>query len=361
MNRRALAVGVGTLLALGILGAAERYQQAHELGSMRVHSDPPGLKYVLSEPDDDRGWYEGRLIPRKSDGTLRIVCLGDSVTYGVSVSAAETWCADVRRGLGVKAEAYNFGMNGYDAEQVATLLTTRIAAWNPDVVVWGTYVNDVFPTYLLYGQESGTPVFVGTDVPEQAKLLPEALALLLVHHSALFRAVQGGAYARSESRAGPRAARPGWYGEQVAKVTAWSRDTKVPVVVLAIGPHALSNMGTCPQQFPVAGLCEASAAQYASLTAELTAQAVAYVDGLAAFQASGRPHYHPPGRLDPDHPNAAGHRVLATAVLPAVRAVLGVERTQESTPPPDAASDPPPLRDASGARVRGGGRRGRGE
>lgn len=357
MNRRALAAGLGTLLALGLLVGAEVYQRGHELGSMRVAFNPPGLKYVLAQEDPDRGWMEGQLVPRKLDGQKRIVCIGDSVTYGVSVSAQETWCADVRRGLGARAEAYNFGMNGYDAEQVATLLTTRIAAWKPDVVVWGTYMNDVFPTYLLYGQQSGRPVFVGSDVPEQARILPESLALPLVHTSALFRAIQGAVYARSESRAGPRAARPGWYAEQVSKALTWSKDAGVPLVVLAIGPHALANLQTCPQQFPIAGLCEASAAQYQSMTADLSTLGIPWVDGLAAYQASGQPHFHPPGRLDPDHPNAAGHRVLAEAVLPSVRVALGV--TVAPSTPEVTPNEPPPLRDAGGARVRGGGRRAR--
>ncbi len=363
MRRKLVAAAFGSAIALGGLAYAESWQRSHELGSMRVWFDPPGIKYVLAPESEDngRGWrVEAAPTPRRP-GTPRIVCLGDSVTYGVSVGARETWCAGVRRGLG-EAEAFNFGMNGWDAEQVATLLESRVAAWEPDVVVWGTYVNDVFPTYLLYGQTTGDPVFVGTDVPEQARLLPEWLALPLVRHSALFRRLQGAEYARSERERGPGSARTGWYEAQVDRVAAWSTAHDVPVVFLAIAPHAMANMQTCPQQFPVPGLCEASGKQYRDIVSALEARKLPWVDGLTAFQASGQPHFHPTGRLDPDHPNAAGHAVLARAVLPAVRAALGVSAPlpapTEATPAPTTQATPPDMpHERPTPRHPGGGRR----
>ncbi len=326
-----MATLLGVLGVLGALGAAEHWQRGHELGTMRVCFDPPGIKYVLepSAADRGRGWQEGAEIPPKTAGVPRIVCLGDSVTFGVNVGARETWCEGVRRGLGgagaPKVEAFNFGMNGYDAEQVATLLESRIAPYAPDVVVWGTYANDVFPTYLLYGQKSGDPVFVGSDIPPQARIAPERAALFLVRHSALFRRLQGAAYARSERMGGLRRASGGAYGAQVDRVMAWSMAHEVPVVFLAIPPHVMANMPTCPGEFPSAGLCDAAADQHRTVTDTLASRSATWVDALPSFQASGQPHFHPEGRRDPDHPNAAGHRVLAEAVLPAVRRALDGE------------------------------------
>ena len=85
---------------------------------------------------------------------------------------------------------------------VEELRKPKLDAWNPDAVVWGTFVNDLEPTYLLYDKDGSRPIFVGTSVPEGATLLPEALALWLVPRSALFRRVQGAAYARYRARTG---------------------------------------------------------------------------------------------------------------------------------------------------------------
>ncbi len=321
MGRRLVASLSGGAVALLGVGIVEAWHREHELGSMRVLADPPGLKYVLdpSGEDDGRGWREDRPVRPHIPGVPRVVCVGDSVTFGVSVAPDDTWCEVLGRGLGA-VEVYNFGMNGYDAEQVATLLEARVAVWEPDVVVWGTYVNDLLPTYLLYGQDTGAPVFVGTDVPEQARLLPEPISLWLARHSAFFRRLQGAAYSRSARE--PMAA-PAWYGAQVDRVAAWSGAQGVPVVYFALPPHVMADMATCPSQFARPDLCAASSAQHATILAALRERSIGLVDALPALQASGQPHFHPPGRLDPDHPNAAGHKVLGRAVLPAVRAALG--------------------------------------
>jgi len=349
VRRRLLAAALGLTVALAGVGVAEQRVRATELGSMRVWFDPPGIKYVLAPEGeaDGRGWSPD-VPPEQKDDRPRVVCLGDSVTYGVNVGPRETWCAGLRRAI-PNLETVNLGMNGWDAEQVATLLETHVAAWEPELVVWGTYVNDVFPTYLLYGQITGDPVFVGTDVPEQARLLPETLALFLVRNSALFRRTQGAAYARSERTAGPSSPRPGWYEAQVGRVAAWSAETNTPVVYLAIPPHVMANMATCPDQFPVPGLCDASAAQYQGVLDALTTRGVPFVDALPAFRASGQPHFHPPGRQDPDHPNAAGHAILTAAVAPAVRAALGLPAADTANAVTDtmsgasASAESPPL------------------
>ena len=355
-RRRFLALAIGVLVAAGFVGVAEVRTRDGELGSMVVAFDPPGIKYVLApdQPDAGRGWREGATPPPRLGDVPRLVCVGDSVTYGVNVAERETFCEVVGRGIDRRTETFDFGMNGYDAEQVAALVDSRVAPWKPGLVLWGAYVNDVFPTYLLYGLESGEPVYVGTEIPEKARLLPEPLALFLVRHSALFRRIQGAAYARSERASGPAHPSGDWYDRQVDRITAWSKAQGIPVLALAIPPHVLARMDTCPQHFPVQGLCEASLAQYRTVTASLTRAGIPWVDGLAAFQASGQEHFHPPGRRDPDHPNAAGHRVLAMAALPKAREMLGLAAgTTEVAEPSEIRG----LKPADGAKHPGGGRR----
>src|SRR4051794_10250666 len=106
MRRRLIAGLFGLIVASIVVGFSEHWQRDHELGTMQVDFDPPGLKYSLSVTEEDygRGWREDRVPPPRKEGVTRIVCLGDSVTYGVNVGSRDTWCEQLRVGLGA-AEA----------------------------------------------------------------------------------------------------------------------------------------------------------------------------------------------------------------------------------------------------------------
>ncbi|MDP6931784.1 MAG: SGNH/GDSL hydrolase family protein, partial [Myxococcota bacterium] len=149
--RRALALALGLGVGSALVGLAEVWQRSREAGPVQLVHDPPGLKYALAEwePDRSRGWHEGRDTPARTPGTTRIVAVGDSITYGVHVSPRETWparLADLLEPLAEqrssRLEVSNFGVNGYDVEQVASLVTHRLTPWKPDLVIWAAYVND---------------------------------------------------------------------------------------------------------------------------------------------------------------------------------------------------------------------------
>lgn len=320
--RRLLALLLGTILAVAALGVAEARQRDRERGAFAI---VPDLGYAVAADTEGPGWRDDAAPPPREPGVRRVVCVGDSVTAGVGVAPGEAWPERLRALLGRgRTEVYNFGVAGWDAAQVATLLETRIAAWAPDLVIWGTYANDVFPTRLVVARESGDAVYVGGDVPAGAALLPDTLGLRLLRVSALYRHAQAARYV-AWSRGARQVEDPAAvYAAQVARVTAWSGRTGVPTLIVALPPHILAGSCTDPHW------CGLVAGWRANQVAGLAASGAPWVDGMAAWEGHGP--FPLPGRFDPDHPNEEGHARLAAFLAP-----LAAERLPETT----AAARPP--------------------
>jgi len=91
------------------------------------------------------------------DGGLRVVCLGDSFTFGWGVEDPDTYpvrleatlrAAREAAGAG-PAEVLNVGLPGYNTWQEHRLYEKLVRPMAPDVVVIGWYLNDLDP--LSYG------------------------------------------------------------------------------------------------------------------------------------------------------------------------------------------------------------------
>ena len=85
----------------------------------------------------------------KPPGTLRVLCAGDSSTFGLGVSDADTWPAQVQRILdgllegSWKVEVINFGVPGYSTEQTRRQILRDGLALDPDaIVICPTAQND---------------------------------------------------------------------------------------------------------------------------------------------------------------------------------------------------------------------------
>jgi lysophospholipase L1-like esterase len=89
----------------------------------------------------------GECDERKPDGTLRVIALGDSWTFGVGVEAEETWPSQLEKALAAKGrtvEVLNTGVSGYETYHEALRYRREFRAFEHDVVVVGYYpVNDV--------------------------------------------------------------------------------------------------------------------------------------------------------------------------------------------------------------------------
>lgn len=223
----------------------------------------------------------------KPPGTLRLVALGDSVTFGWGVGQDETYverlAASVRALPDVApVEALNCAVPGYNAAQEAALFDTRLRRFGPDVVLLGYVLNDHEPA--VFDSARGVEA--------------------LLERSYLFEVVR-----RAAER--PFLA-PRRVTRAFARLASAARAAGAPVLVF-----------TWPQ--PVPGADPALPRRLAERNG------FTYVDVDPALRAS----YREKGlrglddlALNPrdPHPNAEGHRLLAQALTPAVTDALRAAR-----------------------------------
>lgn len=83
------------------------------------------------EPISASGFRGPAFDVAKKPGVTRVLCVGDSVTFG----AEETYPHALRQCLGERFEVINFGVPGYSSLLGLKMFETRGAALKPDVVV----------------------------------------------------------------------------------------------------------------------------------------------------------------------------------------------------------------------------------
>lgn len=88
----------------------------------------------------------GRGFPaEKAEGMTRILCIGDSMTFGTGVADDETWPADLQEELearGRRVEVWNCGVEGTDTIEQVAFFERRLLGFEPDLVILTFYVND---------------------------------------------------------------------------------------------------------------------------------------------------------------------------------------------------------------------------
>ncbi len=92
-----------------------------------------------------------REFPRqKTSGTLRIAVVGDSVTFGWGVPQGETYPKQLELflnqakplGSQISFEVLNFGVGNYTAIDAAAMLQHKALKYDPDLVIYGAFIND---------------------------------------------------------------------------------------------------------------------------------------------------------------------------------------------------------------------------
>lgn len=148
-------------ITLALLVAAEVYlrQDVPHCGTtpFRV-SDVPGLSsefrpgfetlYKGHQTAFNSDGYRGGEFPAREEGVLRIALVGDSFTFGSAVALEETLAPQLEDELlsrGLPAQVLNLGVPGYCAQNVAAVVENRALAFDPDVVIYVFYSNDVDP------------------------------------------------------------------------------------------------------------------------------------------------------------------------------------------------------------------------
>jgi len=143
-RRRTWRANVGLLCASAVAGLV--LVEA----ALRILGLYPGAAHLLR--DADRGWrhrpgarFNGRRINRwgfegpdfplaKPPGERRVLCMGDSCTFGQSVGPQGTYAAALQRLLGAKVRVINGGVNGYSSCQGLQWFRRIAPRIAPDVV-----------------------------------------------------------------------------------------------------------------------------------------------------------------------------------------------------------------------------------
>ena len=154
---------------------------------------------------NNAGMRSERPYRPKPEGVFRLICLGDSMVFGSGGAEADRYCDQMEafyaRGRilvdGKRIEAYALGLPSWTAVQEATYLSSRISAYDPDVILVlatsnditdgdavtgaGTTTHDFSPEHRDWGSAffsnfAGAPFGVLAPGPLNGDLVPEARA-----------------------------------------------------------------------------------------------------------------------------------------------------------------------------------------
>ncbi len=269
----------------------------------------PGFRLEQAgAPVNARGYRTPEVAVPKPAGVQRIVCLGDSVTFGLAVEMEQAWPARLEGHLRTaredpRIEVVNLGVPGYSSYQAVQLLDTDVAPLQPDVIVttFGHFNEWVPAVGRTDAEQRPAPwwrtlrvVEFGGDVagigPPAAPVLP---------HQHRLRTLETAGYT-GERRVPLQA-----FESNLRRIADGARALGAQFVLVASPLPALTVARN-----PIAR-------DYAAATRRIGAElGVPVVDGWSVFGASefGESELF----LDFCHPSRRGHDVLAQAVAAAI-------------------------------------------
>lgn len=102
--------------------------------------------FTISISQNSRGFRDREHAIEKPSGTARILCLGDSFTWGWGVDQADIYTAVLQRRYDEAAapvEVVNAGVGGYSTDQLLLYLEPEGLSYTPEWVVYQAAWNDV--------------------------------------------------------------------------------------------------------------------------------------------------------------------------------------------------------------------------
>ena len=254
----------------------------------------------------------------KPSGELRLLVLGDSVTFGNGVATPDTYPEVLERLLrerGLAVRALNAGVQGYSVHQEADFLRERGLGLEPDALLVGFYENDVTIRTPIGSETARAMIGAG------GHLLPRPLVYglkrlrSLVFVSYLLREArwrwfppEADYHSRDLFQDQPSpASERSWRDvrDSLAAIAAAARGRGIEPV-LAVFPH--------PSQLEPSLLERTYQGRVLAIAGEIGMTAV---DLLPAFRAAAARGEVPFIAFD-GHPSAAGHRAAAEALVDAV-------------------------------------------
>ncbi len=338
------------LLAAGLLIGlvlAELLARAFDPGFQVVFresiafSDDPALVYALRPGARDgehrissAGLRDDETPRAKPAGTFRIAAIGDSLTHGSGGPRERSYPEQLEAQLNARAgttgahfEVLNFGVPGYNIEQIARRLQVLGLGFDPDVIIYGYALND--PQVFSIEAEALRTLRDEATRAADADANASHLVGRWLAHARLYQLIRQWTH-RRENLAALRAQMPNDPAYEAARsgdrtryfrsihtegasaarlarglddVAALAREHNLPVLVV-IFPLFGTDAGVGPEALADVHQIVASAASQRGF-AVLDLLPV-YAHATAAFGTDMN--------LDFMHPDALGHRVAATAI-----------------------------------------------
>ncbi len=165
-----LIIGALLLLAIAIEGTTRvfglwqvpDYAAADWFDRSKIESVPyvmrPGLNRrwgLGGVTTNDDGLRADRTYPPKAAGTLRILALGDSVTFGFGVDQVDSFPHQLElllNGAFAQAktvEVINAGINGFNLADEARYLPFLVRRYEPNIVIWTVIANDYDDSFAV--------------------------------------------------------------------------------------------------------------------------------------------------------------------------------------------------------------------
>jgi lysophospholipase L1-like esterase len=315
-RRNLAALSVSTALTLALAEASVRIM------------DPRGISYFeefsrfdrgAKIPDEQttyrvkpnlRGIYQGALVvtndlglrdrpvePRRP-GELRILALGDSVTFGWGVAAEDRYTDRLERSLAARlgrpARVINTGCDSYNTTEELRTLERFGDRFEPDLVTLLYVYNDVFIKQKPWDPERDYTLS-GVSPPQVVERLAQRAWLFRMLRFTML--VRGGVNEASMADR-PERASPGWRESMgsLAEIARYCHERAIPLAVFLW--RTKQDALTDAQQQDIAAIAARSA--------------FPFCDVLPMFQGHSLPDVQ--NSIVDSHPNARGHAILAAGM-----------------------------------------------
>jgi len=130
---------------------------------------------------NSQGFRDKEHKVKKDKNVFRILCLGDSSTFGLGVQLQDTYHALLENKMnkelgqsGIRVEIINAGVPGYTSCQALALYKYRGVKYSPDIVTFYLGVNDSIKRFYLSDKH-----IMRNDVPSVVKTIENNLLLKL--------------------------------------------------------------------------------------------------------------------------------------------------------------------------------------
>lgn len=162
VRAKTVFLGLNALLGMGLIEATARFLvppplewREHPTRILRYDPErawalrPNTEDFTVDKPTriNSDGFRDREYPIAKPEGTTRVVCVGDSYTYGWGVDVSDSYPKQLERALSRRrpTECLNLGVFGYNADQARLALERQGLKYTPDLVIYSFYWDDLLP------------------------------------------------------------------------------------------------------------------------------------------------------------------------------------------------------------------------